>query len=432
MAFGPWTVILHGMEQASAAPKAAKRTPRWRLPALLAMLVLLILAAFTQNLWLGYFHRVEPLDPLPATASGGSLERHGSQVLLRLAGTPAEMGAQHGALLKNTIQRMLDAYLVKNAVVSANGGDPKRVALLKTAHALRDALPAAFVEELDACAQAAGVDADLLLLAQCEGDLREAVGKAGAAPQAACSSYVAFGPATKDGRLECGRNLDYPLDDDLGRHCALVTFVQPADGYAYAAVGMAGLLTGGTLVNERGLVVANHLGGGGATRLDGIPSLLLVRWIAQHCADVDEAIAYIREAPRMRGQIVWLAQDADAAAGRTARAVAVEYDAERMVVREAQDGVLVVTNTNCAFNGALANKDVPCNRFKTLDKLIAERRGKLNGGDLLTVHDGVVMGSTFHAVLVVPAAGTFTVRQQVGSSGLGVPESYDLPENAKR
>lgn len=419
-----------GMDPAAATKPAAKRTRRWRLPALLAILVLLLLGAFAQDLWLGFFCRVTPLDPLPASANGGRLERHGSQVLLRLAGTPAEMGSQHGGLLKNTIRRMLDAYLVRNGIVSALSGDPKRVALLQTAHALRNVLPAAFAEELDACAQAAGVDVDLLLLAQCEGDLREAAGKASAAPQAACSSYVAFGSATKDGRLECGRNLDYPLDDDLGLHCALVMYVQPADGYAYAAIGMAGILTGGTLVNERGLIVANHLGGGTATRLDGIPALLLTRWIAQHCANVEEAVAYIKEAPRMRGQIVWLAQEADAAAGRPARAVAVEYDAERAVVREALDGVLIVTNTNCAFDKTLANKDVPCNRYKTLDRLIAERRGKLDGGDLLTVHDGVVNGSTFHAVLVVPAAGTFTVRQQMGSSGLGVPESYDLPGKA--
>ena len=53
----------------------------------------------------------------------------------------------------------------------------------------------------------------------------------------------------------------------------------------------------------------------------------------------------------MRGQIVWMAQPKDEQTGRPARAVAVEYDAEEVFVREAEDGVLTVSNANLVFGG---------------------------------------------------------------------------------
>ena len=165
--------------------------------------------------------------------------------------------------------------------------------------------------------------------------------------------------------MRVGRNFDYS-GADFVRRVALVSRFNPADGNAFLAVGWSGILGGWTLVNDKGLVVANHLGGGSKTNAKGIPTLILTRMIAQQASTVAEGIELIRTSPRMRGQIVWLAQDADPKTGRKARAVAVEYDAETIAVRASRDGLLVVTNTNLVL-GQDAPIDQPsCSRYRAL------------------------------------------------------------------
>ncbi|MCW8131526.1 MAG: hypothetical protein KIS92_14345 [Planctomycetota bacterium] len=364
---------------------------------------------------------------MPAASGDGRLVRSGPHVVLHLAGTPEEMGAQHGALLKQNIRFLIDAYLVKgNAVISPNEADPRRVKLLAAVRRMRASLPSDFLAELDACAQAAEVDPEVLLLAQCEGDVTEAAAAAGRTTLSqACSAYAAFGAGTKDGRLECGRNMDYILGADVGLHCSLVTYYRPKTGHRFAAVGVAGVLTGWTLINDQGLVVANHLGGGHRSNLDAIPTLILTRLIAQRCGTIDEALAFIRDSKRMRGQIVWLAQGADPATGRPARAVAVEYDADKVAVREAEKDVLLVTNTNRVFDHDLPDADVPCGRYKKMRARMQQAYGKLDGS--APVNETVVNGSTFHAFSCVLPSKTFRARFQTNPGFLEESVEYPMP-----
>jgi len=239
--------------------------------------------------------------------------------------------------------------------------------LLARVPAMKPSLPEWYLAELSACARAAGVDEGELLLAQCEGDIWQVDSPARdrspdrpgtsdrRSPSAACSAHVVFGkPNLANGSLLAGRNLDY-YGGELVYHCALTTYYAPrkGDGYPFTAVGFTGILGGATLVNSRGLVVANHLGGGARTNPAGVPSLVLNRLIAQKCATIDEALKLLRKTPRRRGQIVWMAQPADEETGREARAVAVEFDAEDLCVREAEDGILLVSNVNYCFRQGL-------------------------------------------------------------------------------
>lgn len=409
-----------------ASPNEATtpRSRRRRLLALLAILFLTCAALATQPWWRAYLHRVQPIDPVPAASGDGKLVRNGPHVVLHLAGTPEAMGAQHGVLFKQNIRFLIDGYLVKgNAVISPNEADPRRAKLLAAVRRVRASLPSDFLAELDACAQAAEVDPDVLLLAQCEGDVTEAAAAGRSSPAQACSAYAAFGAATTDGRLECGRNMDYILGADVGLHCSLVTYYRPKSGHRFANIGVAGVLTGWTLVNDQGLVVANHLGGGHRSNLDAIPTLILTRSIAQNCGTVDEALAFIRASKRMHGQIVWLAQGADAATGRPARAVAVEFDAEQVALREAEKDVLLVTNTNRIFDCALPDADVPCGRYKKMRARMQQMYGNLDGSS--PVNETVVNGSTFHAFSCVLPSKTFRVRFQTEAGFL--EESVEYP-----
>jgi hypothetical protein len=365
---------------------------------------------------------IVPLDPVPARFQSARLVRNGPHVVLHLAGSPEQMGRQHGTLLRKTIRAMVEEY-IGPALLGEQG---RR--LRTAARGMWDSLPADYLAELDACAAAAGVDAEDLLLAQCEGDLRSAIIGTPLVEQQACSSYVAFGPATADGTLQCGRNLDYYFGNSVPRRASLVTYYSPAkgDGYRFASVGLAGILGGWTFVNEHGLVVANHVGGGMATRLDGIPTLILARLVAQHARTVQEGVDLIRNSPRMRGQIIWLAQDADPATGRSPRAVAVEYDAERAALRESEDGVLVVTNQNRAFS-PLPPPHLICGRYLAMESFLGARRGRLNLSDTPTLIPGVLGASTLHTVQVHPATREFLVRFVIDGNIQEKPVRYRMP-----
>lgn len=254
-----------------------------------------------------------PARPLPAG-------------VVRLQGAPEEIGAQHGTRLAGPIRTMLAEY-VRDDLESAWPGP----GILDRVRRLKPALPAWYRAELAACAQAAGIEEDVLLYAQCEGDVKSVGG---------CTSYVAFGPATHDGQVEIGRNFDY-WGLQSTRECAIVLAVvpRPEDGLAFVAVGWAGILGGWTLFNEKGLFIGNNLGGFYAKNPDGIPTLILTRMLIQTAATVDEAITIVRRGPRMRGQALVIGSAGDPARSLPPAAVVVEYDAEQVQVTPAVDGM---------------------------------------------------------------------------------------------
>jgi hypothetical protein len=193
------------------------------------------------------------------------------------------------------------------------------------------------------------------------------------------------------------------------------------------AVGLAGMMTGWTLVNEHGLMVANHLGGGMESRMPAVPTLLLAREVAQHAATVEEGIAILRKLPRMRGQIIWLAQDADDAIKRPARAVAVEYDAKELVVRESEKGVLIITNHNRKLGGGIGEWGTWCYRYRALEKAIGARKGTLDGSVPLTAGENVANSLTQHIVQFAPRKKILRVWHNLGEEKERDFVDYPMP-----
>jgi len=291
--------------------------------------------------------KFKAIDRVPERHGKGTVKLHHGQMVLRIAGTPEELGTQHGRLLRKSIRKMLKGY-VERGVFSRDAA--RKIELLARVRRMKPSLPDWYLRELGACATAAEVDEDTLLLAQCEGDIC-ALRAQLPGPVQACSAYVGFGvQGEAPVSMRVGRNFDYYAGSFI-HNCVLTTYTRPApgDGHAFVAVGWSGILGGWTLVNTHRLVVANHLGGGWQTNPTGIPTLVMTRIIAQKAATIAEALELLETLPRMRGQIVWMAQPADPEAGREARAVAVEFDAERMFVREAVNGILIVTNQDFIF-----------------------------------------------------------------------------------
>ena len=107
--------------------------------------------------------------------------------------------------------------------------------------------------------------------------------------------------------------------------------------------------------------------------------------------------------------------------------MAVEYDAEKVSVREAEKGVLIVTNTNLLFYGRVPDDEVKCFRYRKLRELIDARYGRLDGTEALTAHEDIASSMTLHLFQAVPSAGTFQVRHNVVPARWGKSVSYPVP-----
>jgi hypothetical protein len=244
--------------------------------------------------------------------------------VVRLAGSPEEIGAAHGKQLAAEIRTMISEYVGDDLVDGR-----LNPAMAGRVRAMKPSLPDWFRRELAACAGAAGVDEDVLLYAQCEGDVKSLGG---------CTTFVAFGAAAA-GKMEIGRNFDYWGLESTAK-CAKVFAVVPkkGDGYAFVSVGWTGILGGWTFVNEKGLFVANNLGGFFERNPRGVPTLILERIVAQKAATLEEAIALVKKTPRMRGQALVIGHAGDPARGVAASAAVIQYDAKRVEVSPAGDG----------------------------------------------------------------------------------------------
>ncbi|MCY3021297.1 MAG: hypothetical protein NTW87_19965, partial [Planctomycetota bacterium] len=179
---------------------------RYRLPGIL--LVGLVLS------WLTYGAEAdrprEIVSYWPASARTdddawtGRLVRYPDLGLLTVRGSAADRGAAHGKLLAAEVGQLVKsvrAYLRPQETDEEKAKYNKR---LEAARTMGGFLEPDVLEELNACAGAAGVDKTELLLAQLFGDVNRVYGFA-----SFCSAFAAFGPATKDGKLVVGRNFDY-------------------------------------------------------------------------------------------------------------------------------------------------------------------------------------------------------------------------------
>ena len=71
----------------------------------------------------------------------------------------------------------------------------------------------------------------------------------------------------------------------------------PEGRYTWMSLGYAGFIGTVTAMNEKGLAIG-EMGGRGEGQWDGTPMSLLLRDVMERAANVDEALAILRSAPR--------------------------------------------------------------------------------------------------------------------------------------
>ena len=302
--------------------------------------------------------------------------------VIKLTGSPEQMGTAHGRRLGEIIRNLHHDYL--NAYFSNPG---RRMMAMAAAAAFEQRVSPPHLAEVNALAGESGVEARQMLLAQCFLDL---------SPMPACSTVTLPADASPDGVARFGRNLDFP-GFDIADKATVVMLYRPADGRnAFAAVGwpgMCGVLSG---MNEHGLALANMEVTRGMRLPSAMPYILLYRTVLERCATVDEAVELLRSTPRQTANNLMLM---DAAGGRAV----VEITPDAVHVRRPDAGQALIS-TNHQRGGQSWDSPGRCRRYDSL----------LNASKTQYGHIDV---SALEAMLANASQGKMTLQSMVFEPG---------------
>lgn len=334
---------------------------------------------------------------------GATRERRAGLDVLRLKGTPYEMGRQHGHFLHEGIRGgIFDYYIhcltrvVEKSQLRKVSGFLQLIGRLFRrdlfARFVRDRLlrrvPAAMADEFRGISDGAGLDLDQTLRSAIVADVllyllgrmfrkQGTVAPSGVA--AACSSFVAWGGATVDGRLLHARNLEFWGVGKWDTHPTAL-FCEPEKGLRYVAITTAGVGTAGiTSMNEAGLTVALNIVPCRDVALDGAPTVSFGNEIIRRAETIDDAVKVAAELPASCGFAITMAE----ARGR--RAAVLEVSASRRTLRTAASDTIVQTNhyvhPDMAPLGIEVNSSVRLHtlgRYLRARQLLARDRGSID------------------------------------------------------
>ncbi len=206
---------------------------------------------------------------LPALATEKQIDREITGVLktengvrvLRLWGDASQRGYAHGYLLGDCIKPLLERILLGELFWPSpqhyeNGIRqiaPLKFRFTREQRAELDGMAAGIRDRLGNDARFAAVDREL--------DVNDLIALNTLADwqAAGCSSFAAWGPATPEGQMVVGRNLDFFDVPGIDTEHLIIAYLTVPDGAARWVTlswpGMIGVYTG---MSERGVVVAEH------------------------------------------------------------------------------------------------------------------------------------------------------------------------------
>ena len=314
-----------------------------------------------------------------ASHGAGRLEVHDGTKVLFLKGTPEEMGAQHGTLLRAEVQNLVDRVLYGVGVGSSFAKSRWFFSEIEEATGrFGKFVDPRYIREMDAMASAAGV-------------LREEARLANYFPELFhCSGFAVFGDAAVGGRIFHGRVLDYMKGIGLEQNATVIVH-QPEQGHAWVNISYAGFIGSVTAMNAKHISVG-EMGGRGEGQWDGKPMAQLIREVMEKAGTLDEAVAIMRRGPRTCEYYYVIAD------GKTKRAVGIAATPTKFEVVQPnqahpqlphpiKDAVLMSAGE----------------RYEELARRVKGGFGKLDADgarDLMT--RPVCMNSNIHSVLFAP------------------------------
>jgi isopenicillin-N N-acyltransferase-like protein len=247
-----------------------------------------------------------------------------------LAGSPYQIGYQHGRLAADLVRRFHRCVLVDKARQGFRGrpqGTPEdfRQRVRRVEHNLR-AWRRDYLEELRGIADGAAMDYDDIL------DLNFSTEGWGELLRG-CTTVVV---TTDEGPL-LGKTEDVDAGDDA---FLIVQRIRPVDGLAHVKISLAGTLWTSVGLNEAGLT---YSGSGlpllpGVSNWDGLPPMVVNREMLFRCQTVADALAWQASVDYIKHGAAYCLADA---AGEVA---VVEKVPTRQAVRAPVDGVAFTVN----------------------------------------------------------------------------------------
>lgn len=300
------------------------------------------------------------------------------KTLLLVAGTPAQMGAAHGTLLKESAGKCAEKtiYLVGGAESIRSGAwfldRMEEIERRTLPH-----VPERFLVECDALSKAAGIS-------QRDGRYANLFPE-----RFHCSGVAVRGKATKDGAVLHARVLDYMRDINL-QNAACVQVFMPEGKHAWMSLGYAGLIGTVTAMNEKGLSIG-EMGGRGQGDWDGVPMTFLLRDVMERAATVEEGLEILRKSPRTCEYYYVLSDKSRNMAG-------VHADARQItILRPGQQHPILprVPEDTVMFSGG--------DRAKALSQRLQDAYGQIDVAAMVEIiKRPVAMNSNLHNAIFAP------------------------------
>ncbi len=240
-------------------------------------------------------------------------------VVLRLRGSQAEMGRQHGELLRtiggyeasvdfyaHLPERLLLGASPSRATIASRAAQPVKEALLRRMERSR---PPAYLARSRAFCDALGLPSRHARYLMVMDVFQNVVGLAGrfavgpfqriaaAAAVPACSTLAVWGDSSRDGRLRHARNFDFP-GIGVWDQAPVVVLCDPDAGIRYGFVTTRGADTPGiTAFNEAGIVVTAHTRFHRHVAFSGAAIVDLGHEIVRRADSLEAAVAIAAERP---------------------------------------------------------------------------------------------------------------------------------------
>lgn len=224
--------------------------------------------------------------------------------VLRLRGTPHELGYQHGLALAADIKAGFEAFVLG---YRCRGIRARYLQVMKQIEREID-LPQSLLDELDgmvAGMTASGVDLTLPIVRRpLERIDLVALNTLDHWGLIGCSGVTAWGAATDDGAVLVARNFDFDVDrpDHTIARLNVVLSFEPAGGVPFVSVAFPGLIGVASGLNARGVGAFLHVGNGafgGGDEGVSRPLMVIARELVEHCdsgAAIDAARSALRAA----------------------------------------------------------------------------------------------------------------------------------------
>lgn len=178
-----------------------------------------------------------------------------------------------------------------------------------------------------------------------------------------CSSVCVLQNMFRSSQIIVGKNFDY-LSEFNTEH--IVRISKPKNGYKSIEITYKQLAGSHDGMNEKGLVVIYNYGLSIEKTQTRIPITILLQQLLERCANVEEALTFIKAFRYPNGAILTIADASN-------RAICVELTPEHIGIRTPQDGILVATNH---YLTEVKSYEIPYNaKFKSKN-LPKELKGK--------------------------------------------------------